>query len=141
MTTGTEYKLPLPQPNVDDKAFWEGCKRHELLLQKCSQCGKVRYYPEPFCPKCLSDKKESVKASGKGTVWSWTTTTHAFGPRFKDVVPYTVVVVKLAEGLRMTSNLIDCKPEDIRVDMPVEVVFDDVTPEVTLPKFRPAKKA
>jgi len=137
----TEYKLPLPQPNLDDKVFWEGAKRHQLILLRCKQCGTVRYYPRPYCPQCTSPERETVVASGRGEVWSYTTTYHAFGPRWKEAVPYTVVVVKLAEGPRMTSNLVDCPPEEVYIGMPVEVVFDDVTPEVTLPKFRPARSS
>src|SRR6266568_1478261 len=102
-----EYRLPLPYPGPDDHAFWEGCKAHE-----------------------------PVAASGCGKIWSYTTTYHGFGRVWQDAVPYTVVVVQLDEGPRMTSNLVDAAPEAIKVGLPVEVVWDDVTDEVTLPKFR-----
>ncbi len=136
-----QYKLPLPIPTMDDQAFWEGCKRHELLLLKCTNCGGIRFYPQPMCPDCRSSDLGYVKASGKGEVWSYTTCYHAFGPAWREAVPYTVVVVKLKEGPRMVSNLVECDPKDIYIGMPVEVKFDEVTPEVTLPKFKPAKQA
>ncbi len=134
-----DYKGPLPQPNLDDKPFWEGCKRHELLLQKCTNCGKIRPYNQPMCGNCNSLASEPLKASGKGEVWSYSTTYHAFGPTWEGRVPYTVGVIKLAEGPRLTSNIVGCDPKDISIGMPVEVTFEDVTPEVTLPKFKPAK--
>ncbi len=129
------YGKPLPQPGPDDEAFWAGCKRHELLLQRCRACGDMRYWGRPMCARCNAFETEVVKAGGRGTVWSFTTTHHAFHPAWKDAVPYTVVVVELAEGPRMTSILREPSGE-IRVGCNVEVVFDDVTPEVTLPKFR-----
>lgn len=137
----TQYKLPLPQPNLDDQAFWEGCKRHELLVVKCTQCQRIRFYQRPMCPNCLSSDFEHVKASGTGKVWSFTTSYHAFGPAWREAVPYTVVVVELEEGPRIVSNLINCEPKDAYIGMPLEVTFDDVTPEVTLPKFKPIKQA
>ena len=105
-----EYNLPLPYPGPDDQAFWEGTKRHELLIQRCTGCGALRFWGKPMCAECNSFDSEAV--------------------------PYTVVVVQLDEGSRLTSNLVNSEPEAIRVGLPVEVVFDDVTPEITLPKFR-----
>jgi uncharacterized protein len=131
-----EYKLPLPYPSPDDRAYWEGAKRHELLIQRCTSCGTPRFWGRPMCSECQSFESEPVPASGRGTIWSFTTTHHSFGRTWKEAVPYTVVVVELEEGPRMTSNLVQADPEAIRVGLPVEVVFDDVTPEVTLPKFR-----
>lgn len=133
-----QYKLPLPQPNLDDQAFWDGCKRHELLLVKCTSCGAVRFYPRPTCPHCLSAASEHIKASGKGELWSYTTSHHAFGVVWREVTPYTVIVVELEEGPRMVSNIIGCDPSKLFIGMPLEIAFHDVTPEITLPKFRPA---
>lgn len=134
-------KLHMPLPNLDDRVFWEGCKRHELLIQRCKDCGEKRFFPAPTCTKCASSNTEYIKASGKGEIFSFTTSYNTFGPQLVGHVPITIIVVKLAEGpLLRWSNLIDCKPEDVRIGMPVELVWDDVSPEVTLPKFRPAKK-
>ena len=134
-----EYKLPLPLPGPDDQAFWEGAKRHELLIQRCTGCGALRFWGRPMCSQCQSFDSEAVHASGRGTIWSFTTTYHGWSRAWREAVPYTVVVVQLDEGPRMTSNLVDADPETIQVGQPVEVVFDDVTPEVTLPKFRLAR--
>ncbi len=134
-----EYQFPLPMANMDDKSFWEGCRRHELLVKKCSKCGAIRFFPDLMCRQCHSFEYECIKASGKGQIWSFTTTHHAFRPGLKEHVPYTLIQVKLEEGPVLYSNIVDCKPENIECDMPVEVVFEDITEEVTLPKFRPTK--
>jgi hypothetical protein len=59
-------------------------------------------------------------------------------PGFRDALPYVLAYVELDEGVRMLSNIVDCAAEAVRIGMPVEVVFDDVTPTATLPKFKPA---
>jgi uncharacterized protein len=128
------YRKPLPVPGPDDRLFWEGCKRHELLLQKCTGCGSLRYWERPMCAQCNTFGGEPVRASGRGTIWSYTTAHHAFSAGWKDELPYTVIVVALDEGPRMTSTLTG--GGEPRIGAAVEVVFDDVTPEITLPKFR-----
>lgn len=133
-----KYEKLLPRINEMSRPYWEGAKRHELLLQKCQECGHYRYPPGETCPSCLSDKLEWVKVSGRGSVYTWTVFHQAYHPAYKDDIPYAVVVVELEEGPRMITNLVNCRIEDIKVGMPVEVAFDDVTEEVSLPKFRPA---
>lgn len=133
-----EYEKPLPTPTFWSKPFWEGCKRRELLIQQCKKCGAKVFYPKLFCPNCLSSELDWVKASGKGKVYTYTTV-YGYQPEaFAEDIPYTLAVVRLAEGVQMMSRIVDCKPEDIRCDMKVEVVFQDVTDEFTLPMFKPA---
>jgi len=133
-----KYEKLLPRIDEMNRPYWEGAKRHELLLQKCQECGHYRYPPGETCPSCLSDKLEWVKISGRGSVYTWTVFHQAYHPAYKDDIPYAVVAVELEEGPRMITNLVNCGTEDIKMGMPVEVVFDDVTGEVSLPKFRPA---
>ena len=134
-----EYTKPLPQPTEWSKPFWEGTKQHTLLIQKCTDCKTLIMYPKLFCPNCLSKNLEWVKASGKGKLYTFTTV-YSYGPsEFAEDVPYTVGVITLEEGVKMMSNIIGCEPEAVKCDMPVEVVFEDVTPEITLPKFKPVK--
>lgn len=90
-----------------------------------------------MCPNCNSIDYDWVKARGEGRVYSWTVTAQQFHPAFE--VPYIIAIVELEEGVRMTTNIIDCKPEELYVGMPVEVVFEDVTDEITLSKFKPMK--
>lgn len=133
-----KYEKLLPRIDEVSRPYWEGAKRHELLLQKCQECGHYRYPPGETCPSCLSDKLEWVKVSGRGSVYTWTVFHQAYHPAYKDDIPYAVVAVELEEGPRMITNLVNCRIEDIKMGMPVEVAFDDVTEEVSLPKFRPA---
>lgn len=131
------YDKPLPLVNADSQKYWDGCKQHKLFIQKCGDCGEYIFYPRSVCPKCMSMSIDWVQASGRGKIYSYTTVWRAPTEEFNDNVPYTIILVDLAENVRMLSWIIDCKPEDVAIGMEVEVVFDDVTDEVTLPKFRP----
>ena len=131
------YTKPLPRIDEESRGFWEACARHEIYLQRCRGCGATRFYPRVLCPVCLSSATDWVRASGKGTVYTFTVTHQNQAPGFREEVPYVLAVVELAEGVRMMTNIVGCPPEDVRIGMPVEVVFEDVTPEVALPKFRP----
>ncbi|MEE8419806.1 MAG: Zn-ribbon domain-containing OB-fold protein [Dehalococcoidales bacterium] len=132
-----EYNKPLPFVYPETQPYWEGTKRHELLIQRCKDCGTFQFYPRGMCVSCLSDNTEWVQASGKAKVYSFTIAHRPARPAFADDVPYNIAIIELDEGVRMTSNIVECDNEDIKVDMPVEVVFDDVTPEITLPRFKP----
>jgi len=134
----SEYLRPLPGPDAVSQPFWDGCARHELLLQCCAACGRHRFPPSPVCADCGSDAAEWVPASGRGTVYSWIVVRHPV-PResFEREVPYVVALVALDEGVRMASNVVGCAPDRVRAGMPLEVVFDDVQDGVALPKFRP----
>lgn len=134
-----ETSLPIPEPSEDTQEFWEGLKRHELFIQRCAECGTLRHYPRPCCHNCASLNYEWVRASGRGTIYSYMVAHHAFHPAFRDKVPYAVALVELDDipGVRMASNLVDCPLEQVRIGMPVEVVYEDWSPEVTVYKFRP----
>ncbi len=132
-----EYTKPLPTVTPWSAPFWEGCRRGELLVQKCQDCGSYIFYPKMYCPECLSSHLEWVRASGKGKVYSFMTV-HGFQPtEFAADVPYVVAIVELEEGVRMMSNIVGCPPDRVRCDMEVGVVFEKVTDAFTLPKFRP----
>jgi uncharacterized OB-fold protein len=133
-----EYAKPLPRITADNRPFWEATKRRELRLQRCAACGRFRYPPAPVCPECLSEDSTWTRVSGRGTVSTFVVFHKIYFPSFARDVPYNVVQVELAEGPRLTANLVDVPNEQITVGMPVEVVFDDVTAEVTLPRFRRA---
>ena len=134
----TTYNKPLPIPLPLTEEFWNAAKRHELVVQRCKQCGILIFYPRDACPSCLSQDLEWNQVSGKGRVYSYTVVRSPAHPGFKDDAPYIYGVVQIDEGPRMITNIVDCKIEDCHVDMPVTVVFDDVTPEITLIKFKPA---
>lgn len=134
----TKYAKPLPRIDEESKGFWEACQRHELYVQRCRSCRSYRYYPRALCPACLSDDTEWVRSSGRGAVYTFTVTYQNQAPGFRDELPYVLAYVELEEGVRLLTNIVRCPPDDVRIGMPVEVVFDDVTAEVTLPKFKPS---
>jgi uncharacterized protein len=127
---------PVPGVDADSKPFWDFCKQHDLRVQKCTKCGKLHYPPSVFCPNCSNLESEWVKISGKGKVYSFVIVRRKY-PGF-DQVPYVVAIIVTDEGMRMLSNVVGCKPEDVKIDMPVQVTWDDITPEFSLPKFSPA---
>ena len=132
------YTKPLPTPTPQTQPYWDAAKQHELRIQRCKSCGKFRHYPQPMCPHCYSFDVEWAKVSGKGKIYTWLIANRAFHPGFASEVPYATVVVELEEGVRMISQMVDTKAEELEIGMPVEVVFVDVTPEITLPMFKRA---
>lgn len=132
------YNKPIPTITPDMRPFFDAAKRHELVVQRCRQCGTHRFPAREICSHCLSRDSEWVKVSGEGEVFSFNVMHQVYHPGFADEVPYAVVVVKLKEGAKMNSNLKGIAPHAIKIGMPVTVVFDDITDEVTLPKFVPA---
>jgi len=134
----SDYAKPIPTPSEDSVPYWEATKKHKLKVQKCRDCPSFWFPPAEVCSECTSDAYDWTAVSGKGRVFSFVIYHRAYHPGFKEELPYVVAVIELDEGPRMLSNVIGCKPEEVRCDMPVEVVFEDITDEVTLPKFRPA---
>ena len=131
----------LPRPNPETAAYWEGCRKHELLIQRCTQCGEYQFYPRILCSACLSEHTEWVRSAGRGHVLTFTIVRRAVSEAYAPEVPYVVVLIELAEGPRMMSNLVQCNPDSVRVGMPVEVIFEDWSEDITIPKFRPATSA
>jgi uncharacterized OB-fold protein len=130
--------MPPPAVTDDTRPFWEACRRHELVVQRCEACGAFRHPPTPVCWRCRSFVHAWVPVSGRGTIFSHAVVHRAFLPELAAHVPYVVVVVALddAAGVRLISDLVDAAPGEPAVGLPVEVVFDDVAPGVTVPRFR-----
>ena len=139
----------LPLPDLEylpdyERGFWEGTRSHELRIQRCSACRRFRHLPMPMCPECHSLDYEWARTSGRGKVYSFLIVRAGAHPaiREKGQIPYNICIIELddQEGLRIVSNVLNTAPEDIAIDMPVEVTFapaaDD--PEVVLPLFVPA---
>lgn len=134
--TAAEYTKPLPLMEGLSKEFYGWCKQHELRFQRCSDCGTWRHVPREMCASCGSLAWGWVKSSGRGLVFTWTVAERPMHPAFQSDVPYAAVVVEMREGVRLVSQIVDCPPEELKIGMAVEVTFDDVTPDSTLPKFR-----
>ncbi|HXH21921.1 MAG TPA: Zn-ribbon domain-containing OB-fold protein [Dehalococcoidia bacterium] len=131
---------PIPQWTPETQPFWEACKRHELMIQRCQDCSRFYFYPRPYCPHCLSDRTEWTRVSGRGTLHTYVIN-HRPAPGFEAEAPYVIAIVKLAEGPHLMSNVVgvEPKPENLPVGLELEVVFDDVNDQVAIPKFRPAR--
>jgi uncharacterized OB-fold protein len=132
------YKLPLPRVGGHSAEFYKFCTDHELRFQRCKDCRVWRHIPRDMCAKCGSFEWEWARSSGKGMVFSWTTALQSMMPQFADKIPYSPVIVELEEGVRMVTWLTDVKPDELKLGLPVELVFNDITPQMSLPMFRRA---
>jgi uncharacterized OB-fold protein len=130
------YLKPLPSKDLDGKPFWESCKSHSMALQRCVACGHFRYPPRSLCPKCHSAEAELRPVSGRGRVYVSLVMCHSYGPAWEKDVPYNVSIIELEEGVHMWSNVVGCSPDDVKIGDDVTIIYDDVTEEITLPKFR-----
>ena len=133
------YNKPLPEPDGDTKPFWNNCKEHKFTLQKCKECDHVRWPPSVICPQCHSRQIEWKEAEGSGKVYSYVVYHQPFHPAFKDDLPYVVAVVELKEGPHILTNITGCGHKEVKCDMTVELTWEDVTEEFSLPKFQPAR--
>ena len=130
------YDKPLPVVDHDSVPFWDALREQRLLIKLCANCAKYHFYPRILCPHCHSERVEWVDAKGLGTIYSFTVARRPAGPSFKDVVPYVVALIVLDEGPRMMTLMQCDSPEAIRIGQRVQVNFERVTPEFTLPHFR-----
>jgi hypothetical protein len=133
-----DARKPVPVPSVESKAYWEGLRGHRLMMPRCDACERFWFPPSVLCPHCGSDRSQWRELSGRGKVFTYVVFHRVYHPGFADDVPYVVAVIALKEGPRMISNVIGIAPDEVRCDMPVEVVFEDGPDGIVLPKFRPA---
>jgi uncharacterized OB-fold protein len=125
------------------RGFWDAAARGELAVPRCSACARLVWYPRDRCPGCDGDDMPWTAVSGRGTLYSWAVVERALFSPFKDRVPYVTGLVALEEdpAVRIVTNLVDCDPRDLEIDMPVSVVFRDLAaPGLVAPYFRPRAK-
>jgi uncharacterized protein len=129
--------MPKPAVNHDTRPFFEAAVQRRLVMQRCRSCGTHRHPPRPICPHCGSSEVDWDELSGRGTLFTYSVVHQPFHPAMREVVPYVVVVVELegTGGVRLTSNLVDAPLEGLRAGLPVEVVFEEMSPQLTLPRF------
>lgn len=141
MADEIQYKA---QPtDWETRAYWEGCGRHEIVLQRCRDCSAVQHRPRRLCVSCFSDDIEHFVASGRGTVHTFTVTNQNGLPAFRNACPYVLAYVALEEGPQLMTNIVGCNPEEVRIGLPVVVEFCDVDGDKgdgasAVPRFRPA---
>jgi len=128
---------PKPRPAPESLPYWQAAREHRLALPKCEDCEKFWFPPSRACPHCLSMNVSFQTVSGRGKVFSFATFHRVYRPAFAQDVPYVVALVELEEGPRVLTNILGISHEDVRCEMPVEVVFDDYDDEISIPKFRP----
>lgn len=132
------YDKPLPVIDPLTRPYWEHARAHRLAVQKCSDCGDAHFPPSPVCPKCLSERQEWQVTDGRGTLLSWVRFHRAYWKGYQEDLPYDVCAIALNAGPVVVSNFAGGLPPDARLGMPMQAVFDDVTPEISLVRFRPA---
>ena len=128
---------PKPRPAPESLPYWEAAKEHRLALPRCDDCEQFWFPPSRTCPHCLSMNFAFKTVSGRGKVFSFVTFHRVYRPAFAEDVPYVVALVELDEGPRLLTNILDISPDEVRCEMPVEVVFDDCDVDVSIPKFKP----
>lgn len=133
---GDAHPKPLPVVTEENRPFWEGCRQGTLLLQYCDQCQQHQFYPRLYCMHCGADSVRWVSASGRGVIYSYTIIHQNKSPEFVQDTPYNVAVIQLAEGPRLMSNIVETDLAELRIDLPVTVVFDAVSEVIHLPRFK-----
>ena len=131
---------PLPCITPDNEPFYTALKERRFVLPYCADCAKPHLPPGPVCPFCFYERLEWRAASGCGKVSTWTVVHKAWFKAFETDIPYNVVQVELDEGPRLTANVVGIRNEALKVGLTVEVVFDDVTPDQTMPRFKPMNR-
>ena len=138
-----EIKYREQPSDWETRAYWQGCGRHELVLQRCRDCKVVQHRPRGLCVSCFSDEIEHFIASGRGSVYTFSVTNQNGLPAFREACPYVLAYVALDEGPQLMTNIVGCDVEDVHIGMPVVVDFCDVESDAregasAVPRFRPA---
>jgi uncharacterized OB-fold protein len=127
--------IPLPRPTPLSEPHWEGCREGVLRVQRCLDCGTFVFIPQPVCTGCLGEGLEWVDTTGHGVLYSYTIVHRPQQPAFE--VPYIPIIVELEEGWHMLSNLTGVAPDEVEIGMAIEVFFERMSDEISLPYFRP----
>ncbi len=133
----TNISKPIPTPTLETAPYWEGCRRHQLRIQRCANCHQYQFFPRICCAKCFGKQVDWVIASGRAKILSFTIVRRPVSPA--NEVPYVVALVTLEEGPQMMTNIVGCAPEEVMIGLPVEVTFEDWSDTISIPKFRPGQ--
>ncbi len=133
-----EYLKPLPIPSPESEPFWAAAKEHKLKIQRCRDCAGTWFPPATLCAHCGSRDHDWIVAAGRGKIHSFVAYHRLYHKGWEGELPYVIAIIELTEGARMLGNITGIEVDEVVCDLPVEVVFDDVTADVTIPKFQPA---
>jgi uncharacterized OB-fold protein len=136
------YKKIIPIPQGESEFYWNKTSQEQLWLRKCNRCSEAYFYPRDISPCCFSRDTEWTQSSGRGRLYAFSIIYRSPNQGFQEEAPFIVAIIELEEGPRMTSNIVGVdtpSPDKLRIGMPVTVVFDKITDELSLPKFILAK--
>ena len=125
-----------PRRNAETAPFWDACAEGRLSIPRCDDCGELIWYPRRFCPFCSSRSVTYVDVSGRGTVYTFTIIRRGDGP-FRDKAPYVLAYVRLDEGPVVMTNIVGVDPGSVRIDQPVQVVWEPAGEADQIPRFTP----
>ena len=125
-----------PMMSMEAQPYWDGLQAGQLRVQRCGACGQLRHYPRPMCPACQSFEVDWVVLSGAGTVHSWTRPHQSALPGFADQVPFTLVTVDMAEGVRVLGRLVDPDLAGLQVGAAVAATVELAASGQPQPVFR-----
>lgn len=132
--------MPPPLADATTLPWWEAAAEHRLVVQRCTACEHTRLPPSPICPECRSSDADWKDVPGSGEVYTYTTVHRPIAAAQE--LPYYIAVISLEDsgGLRMISNLVDVNPDELEIGMPVELVWEDMSDDLAIPRFRPVSK-
>jgi uncharacterized OB-fold protein len=134
----SEHDL-MPRWSADTKPYWDALHRNELLYQRCESCRETVFHPRGICPYCLSDRLSWRKSAGRGTIYSFTVQRVHSSPAWRDKMPMALGIIAMDEGYHMFAQLLADDLDSIKIGLSVTVVFDKVSEQLVLPKFRMQK--
>lgn len=127
---------PLPHPSAWSKGYWDAARERRFVVQECQECQKLNMYPKRFCPHCLSERLTWKPSKGRGTIYSVTTQLAGPPTGLADMLPYVIAIIQLDEGVQLMSNIVGKNRLEAKIGDPVEVEFEVIDENVTLPVFR-----
>jgi len=131
-----DFELPLPAATASTKAYWKAANEGRLIIQRCNNCKRTQFYPREFCVSCLSDDLDWITTTGRGHIYTYTICHIPGHPALAGRTPYAIAMIDLEEGVRMLSEVVETGLGHLAIGAPVEVVFQRIAPECSLPKFR-----
>ncbi len=141
-TNASTTDLPLPRPTLLTWPFWRAAHEHRLIIQRCEDCGKLRFYPSEGCNHCSSTAYRWIDVSGRGKVYSWIVVRRTVDAPWQKRLPFVSAIISLDEqpSVLVPGLLTDIAPEAVTADLPVQVWFEDLTAEISVPRWKPASK-
>jgi uncharacterized protein len=132
---------PVPQPGELSRFYWDAVARGHLELLRCSSCGHFVHFPRPICDVCQGRDLRPERISGRGSLYSYSVIMQASHPYFIDKIPYVIGIVSIDEepAVHLPTGVVDVTEPELRCGIPVEVVFQPVSADLTLPFFRPVR--